>query len=152
MDGNRLTLLGDDGEVVFEKGIGTHAHSEIVYDIEGKGYTTFESYVGVDREDTKGTVTFQVWVDGEKVYDSGKMTGNTVMKFVSVDITGKKQLKLVVTDAGDGNGHDHADWADVKLKAPEGASSTKRCRHLFSVSQKMESLQTMMLSMLYRFI
>lgn len=130
VDGNRLTLLGDDGEVVFEKGIGTHAHSEIVYDIEGKGYTTFESYVGVDREDTKGTVTFQVWVDGEKVYDSGKMTGNTVMKFVSVDITGKKQLKLVVTDAGDGNGHDHADWADAKLKAPEGASSTKEMQTL----------------------
>src|SRR5690606_24960943 len=56
---------------------------------------------------------------------------NTVMKFVSVDITGKKQLKLVVTDAGDGNGHDHADWADAKLKAPEGgASSTKEMQTL----------------------
>ncbi|MBA4492901.1 glycoside hydrolase family 2 TIM barrel-domain containing protein [Paenactinomyces guangxiensis] len=116
IEGNRITLLGDEGEITFEKGIGTHSHSEIVYNLTDKGYQRFESYVGVDREDTQGTVVFQVWADGTKIYDSGKMTGSTRAKFISVDISGKKQLKLVVTDAGDGNGHDHADWADAKFK------------------------------------
>lgn len=117
VDSNPLRLLGDDGEVTFEKGIGTHAHSEIVYDLEGKGYRRFESYVGVDREvGGSGSVVFQVWLDGEKAFDSGKMTRETKAKFLSIDLTGKKEMKLVVTDAGDGNGWDHADWADAKFK------------------------------------
>ncbi len=40
---------------------------------------------------------------------------NTPAKFVDVDLTGKKELKLVVDDAGNGNGNDHADWADAWL-------------------------------------
>jgi lysophospholipase L1-like esterase len=32
-----------------------------------------------------------------------------------VNVTGADRLKLVVTDAGDGNGWDHADWADATL-------------------------------------
>ena len=44
------------------------------------------------------------------------MTRETKAKFLSIDLTGKKEMKLVVTDAGDGYGWDHADWADAKFK------------------------------------
>lgn len=39
---------------------------------------------------------------------------------VRVPLRGVKELKLVVTDGGDGIGADHADWADARLVAPGG--------------------------------
>ena len=62
-----------------------------------------------------GSITFEVWVDGEKKFDSGLMTSKDVQKYVEVDINGAKELKLVVTDGGDNNHSDHATWADAKL-------------------------------------
>ncbi|PFV39489.1 NPCBM/NEW2 domain-containing protein [Bacillus cereus] len=106
-----LTLEG----VQYLKGIGAHADSEIVYNLNGQ-YSRFTSNVGVDDEvGPNGSVVFQVFADNIKVYDSEVMTGNTPTKYIDVDITGKKQLKLVVTNSGDGINNDHADWADTKL-------------------------------------
>ncbi|MBD1221216.1 glycoside hydrolase family 2 TIM barrel-domain containing protein [Virgibacillus halodenitrificans] len=118
VDGNKLTLTGESEPVTYEKGLGTHAHSEITYDIAGKGYETFQSYVGLDLEaNNTGTINFQVFADGEKLFESGVMRRDTPAKLIDVDITGKEQLKLVVTDGGDNNGNDHADWADAKFMA-----------------------------------
>lgn len=43
------------------------------------------------------------------------MSGRYPAKFVNVDLTGAKTLRLVVTDAGNGINNDHADWADAKF-------------------------------------
>ncbi|HLR61593.1 MAG TPA: glycoside hydrolase family 2 TIM barrel-domain containing protein [Lentibacillus sp.] len=118
VEGNQLTLSGENEPITYEKGIGTHAHSEITYDIAGKGYETFHAYVGLDQEaNSTGTVNFQVFADGEKLFESGVMDRDTPAKKVNVDISGKEKLKLVVTDGGDNNGNDHADWADAKFMA-----------------------------------
>jgi hypothetical protein len=111
-DDNALTIAGTK----FERGLGTHARSEIVYD--ASGYRLFEAQVGVDAEKSgAGTCTFEVWVDGKRVYDSGKMTGNDAAKRVSVPLDRARELRLVVTDAGDGITCDHADWCDARLLA-----------------------------------
>jgi len=34
---------------------------------------------------------------------------------IDVDVTGATILDLVVGDGGNGNGTDHADWADARL-------------------------------------
>ena len=34
---------------------------------------------------------------------------------LDVDVSGCHELRLVVGDAGDGNWHDHADWAAARL-------------------------------------
>jgi len=60
-------------------------------------------------------VIFQVWGDGVLLYESGVMTGSTPTKSVNVNIAGKSQLRLVVTDGGDGISSDHADWAGALL-------------------------------------
>ncbi|WP_246055135.1 glycoside hydrolase family 2 TIM barrel-domain containing protein [Pseudalkalibacillus caeni] len=120
VDGNPITLKTEDGEKIFEKGIGTHANSEIIYDISGKGYKNFEARVGVDQEmkgRTLASIVFEVYLDGEKVYDSGLMKIDTPSKQVNINLEGKKELKLVVTDSGDNNSEDHADWADAKFTA-----------------------------------
>ena len=110
-DGNTLTLNG----ATYAKGLGVHASSEIVYDLNGV-YRGFLYDIGVDDEVTSGaSVKFQVYADGVLVYDSGVMTASSATKSVALDVTGVSQLRLVVTDAGDGNTSDHADWANARL-------------------------------------
>ncbi|MGG7177353.1 NPCBM/NEW2 domain-containing protein [Clostridium paraputrificum] len=116
--GNALRLTNKDGsEISFERGIGAHATSTTIYDLSEKDYSYFSSYVGVDRQmfGSVGTVSFEVYVDGEKKFDSGVMTSRDHMKYLEVDIAGAKELKLVVTDGGNGIGSDHATWGDTKL-------------------------------------
>ncbi|AWE07805.1 hypothetical protein DCE79_10595 [Lysinibacillus sp. 2017] len=115
---NRLKLTNDNGsEVVYEKGIGAHSNSTIVYDLTDKDAAYFTSFVGVDRQmyNSVGSVVFQVYVDGVKQFDSGLMASKAAHKFVEVNLAGAKELKLVVTDGGNGNGSDHATWGDAKL-------------------------------------
>ena len=118
VDNNKLTLTDEEGQAIsYDRGIGTHATSTIVYDLSDKDYAYFSSYVGVDREmyGSVGSISFEVYVDGEKKFDSGIMNSRDPKKYVEVDINGAKELKLVVKDGGNGNGSDHATWGDAKL-------------------------------------
>lgn len=109
-DGKTLTLNG----ATFGKGLGVHAGSELVYKIPGI-CSSFTAKVGVDDEVSKGSVIFSVYGNGAKMYDSGKMTHASTTKSVSLNITGKKELKLKVGNAGDDLHGDHGDWADAKI-------------------------------------
>ena len=130
MSGKALRLTNENGqEVTYERGIGAHSTSTIIYDLSDKDYAYFTSYVGVDRQmfGTVGSVSFEVYVDGEKKFDSGLMKSRDPQKYVEVDINGAKELKLVVTDGGNGNGSDHATWGDAKLHfANESESEAKQ--------------------------
>ena len=119
-DNTKLSLSTDSGQQqVYDRGLGVNSYSELIYNVEGKGYTRFESWVGIDyakRNMANASVTFEVWADGQKLYDSGNMGPKTAQKFVSVDITGARQIKLIATMGSDGtNGNDNADWADAKF-------------------------------------
>ncbi|MEX0268148.1 NPCBM/NEW2 domain-containing protein [Leptolyngbyaceae cyanobacterium UHCC 1019] len=112
-DGNPLTLNG----VTYAKGLGVHAGSEIIYNLGG-AYTNFSSNIGLDDEvGNAGSVVFQVFVDGVQLFTSGTMTGASATQLVNLNVTGKQTLRLVVTNAGDNNSNDHANWADAKLTA-----------------------------------
>lgn len=116
---NGETLAGDGRPLTirrqtFAKGLGVHARSEIVYYLGGKA-AKFTAVVGVDDEARAGSVVFQVWGDGRKLYDSGVLKGSSAPQQVEVDVRGAAELKLVVTDAGDGINYDHADWADARV-------------------------------------
>ena len=110
-DGHTLTLNGQ----TYPKGVGAHASSDVQLPLGGV-CSAFQANVGVDDEvGSSGSVVFQVWADGTKLFDSGLMTGTSATQAVQVGITGRTQLDLVVTDGGDGNGSDHADWAAARL-------------------------------------
>ncbi len=96
----------------FRKGIGTHAPSEIVYRLDGR-YARFHAFVC--GAEAKGTVVFQVWADGKKLYDSGVMHGLRGVKSVDLPLTGVRRLRLVVTIAGDHYYCDMANWAGARL-------------------------------------
>ncbi|MGO8750697.1 MAG: NPCBM/NEW2 domain-containing protein [Thermoguttaceae bacterium] len=108
--------------VSFVHGVGTHAASEMRIDLKGAA-TKFISQVGVDDETRgKGSVVFEVYVDGKKIASSGLMRGGEAPKTLSADLTGAKQLVLIVTDGGDTIDWDHADWAGAVLFVAPGAT------------------------------
>jgi len=110
-DGKKITLNG----TTYTKGLGCNAATEIKYSLGGL-YQTFVSDIGVDDEmGAAGSVIFQVWADGVKIYDSGLMTATDTTKTVRVNISGIKELKLIITEGGDGIVGDHGDWANAQL-------------------------------------
>ncbi|THF71525.1 glycosyl hydrolase [Deinococcus sp. Arct2-2] len=125
-DGTTLTINGQ----AFARGFGVHAGSSMTFTLGGK-CSTFTAQVGVDDEvGNQGSVVFQVW-DGTatKLYDSGTLRGSDVPKAVSVNVGGVQNLRLVVTDAGDGLSYDHADWASPMLACSAGATTGSNIKY-----------------------
>ena len=89
--------------------------------------------MGVDAEiayTRAASIVFQVLGDGRVLFNSGVMRSDTPAKRVSVDLGGVGELKLVVTDAGDGSNSDHADWAEpILLCKPEPAEADKPVKY-----------------------
>jgi alpha-galactosidase len=100
---------------LYAKGLGVDAPSFVIYRLAQK-CTSFTADVGVDdAAGVHGSVVFEVWADGEKLFDSGIVTGASAVQTVQVALDGKRRLKLLVTNAGDGNALDRADWANAKV-------------------------------------
>lgn len=109
-DGRTLTINGTR----YEYGLGVHAPSDVGYALGG-ACTLLTAEVGVDDEqDRNGNVIFEVWGDGERLYESRAKTVNDGPSSIEVDITGVDELRLVV-DPNGGNGSDHADWGDLRV-------------------------------------
>lgn len=106
------TLLNIGGRR-FLRGLGTHAVSRIVYDLKGE-YRRFQAWAGANSG-SHATVTFEVWADGEKVWESGPVAATDEARPVDIDVTGVQRLELVVGDGGNGIGADHANWGDARL-------------------------------------
>jgi alpha-galactosidase len=111
-DGHPLSIA----KTTFTKGVGVHAGSLIRYRLGGR-CTSFSAQVGVDDEVTGvGSVRFQVFTDGALVADSGILRSGAVAKTLNVDLSGKQELKLLASNANDGNLFDHADWAEALVE------------------------------------
>jgi hypothetical protein len=104
-----LTIVG----VEYVRGLGTSSQSQIRYGLRGQ-YRRFQSWVGADAA-TRPTVTFEVWIDGKKRWESGLMNRDDPAKRCDLDVSGAEILELRVGDGGDGLVADHADWADARL-------------------------------------
>jgi|GEM_PF-1580431 len=110
-DGRAISLRG----VTYPRGVGVHAPSEIRVALNG-AYSTFRSDVGVDDEvGRSGSVNFEVWADGERLFAGPPVNGRSDVEAIVVDVSGRHELLLRVGDGGDGNHFDHADWAGARL-------------------------------------
>jgi chitodextrinase len=112
-DGQTLTLNG----VTYTKGLGIHANSTIIYNLNNE-YGLFLADIGMDDEISDGpcgSVRFEVYKDNVLAYQSPIMNPNSATIPISINLTGTNQLKLVVTDAGDNNFCDHANWAGARV-------------------------------------
>jgi len=101
----------------FNKGIGTHAPSDFILQLDGRA-TRFTAQVGVDDNATNpqvASVEFHVFSEGRELWKSGVCKPGEAPRSCSVDLTGMKMLELVVTDAGNGSDSDHANWAEPAI-------------------------------------
>ena len=113
-----IRLFGEE----FAHGIGCQAPCDMRFPLGGK-FSRFRCVAGVDGEVT-GSVTFEVHADGKKLFDSGKVISGQPSRVIDLDVTGAKELRLVVTDAKDGNNFDWADWANAVLTPAAGSDNT----------------------------
>src|SRR6185436_19182594 len=99
--------------------------------------TRFVAMVGLDETPTPGrnggaptpppstgSVTFDVWVDGKHVGDSGVVKRGDAPKLLSIDLRGAQRMFLAVNDAGDGPQGDTASWAGAMLML-DGAAQAR---------------------------
>ncbi|MGG5172079.1 endo-alpha-N-acetylgalactosaminidase family protein [Pseudarthrobacter sp. J1738] len=110
-DGAPITLNG----VVYQKGLGTHAPSTVRYFLGGY-CTKFTAAVGIDDEQaSRGSVTFSVVADGKTLTTTPVLGATSATLPLDVNVSGAQYVDLVVGTTPDGNGNDHADWADAKF-------------------------------------
>ncbi|MET9586194.1 NPCBM/NEW2 domain-containing protein [Streptomyces sp. NPDC006539] len=110
-DGHTLTLAGK----TYEKGIGSHADSDIEVYLGGR-CTTFTADAGIDDEiNGYGEVAFSVEADGEVLWTSPKVTGASATVPVEVDVAGARHVHLKVTDTNGSKTGDHGDWAAARF-------------------------------------
>ena len=114
LDGNTMTIAGK----TFDRGFGTHAESLLTILLNGKA-SEFHAEVGIDEEVKKQrpAAEFIVYGDGEILWSSGVMHLDDEAKSCSVPLSGIQKLRLVVTDGGNGNYYDHANWANARIEA-----------------------------------
>ncbi|MES2277226.1 MAG: NPCBM/NEW2 domain-containing protein [Bacteroidota bacterium] len=114
LDGHVLSIGGK----TFEHGFATHAESSLTIQLANKA-SSFTAQVGIDDE-VKGhdpAVEFIIYGDNRVIWSSGIMHLGDAAKPCTVSLKGVQKLELVVTDGGNGNYYDHADWADAKFEA-----------------------------------
>lgn len=126
-----ITLDGS----VYQHGLGTTSHGELWVDLGGKA-KRFVSMVGIDdgRRTGRGSVSFEVWLDGIKRFESGVIKAGQPPRPVALDLTGARTMVLYVDDAGDGTADDVADWAGAAIITETGAP------HPIAISPPVDSL------------
>ncbi len=119
VDGNPLSIGGQK----FTRGIGTHAVSTFLLKLDGKG-KRFTAFVGVNDETENEQASIEFFVVGDKkvLWQSGVMKAVDSAKKIELDISGIKQIGLLVTGFDDGIDYDHADWCEAKLEMTEQVS------------------------------
>ncbi len=116
LDGQPIRLRG----AAYDKGLGVHGPSLIRYRL-GRACSRFEADVGIDDDQGgQGSAQFEVWADGQRLFQSGVLTGASPPRSVSIDVSNRRELRLFVGIGGDTNGLDHAVWAGARLECGAG--------------------------------
>ena len=114
--GGPLGLGGD----VYERGLGVHAPSEVVYTLR-PGDRRFVARAGIDDQQYgHGSVTVEVYIGDRRALASPLIRGGDTPFNVDVAIApgdAGKPFRLVVTDGGDGHDWDLTDWVDAGFVA-----------------------------------
>jgi len=111
------------GSRTYARGLGTHAPAVTVLALDG-AYRMFEADAGVQWQGGTGTgsVVMTVLVDGKKVFESGVLREGDEPVPVRVSTRGARELRLEVSDAGDGITCDVANWATPRLEPDPDAT------------------------------
>ena len=116
-DGGALRVQG----IEYAKGLGMYAPAQVTYAL-GSGCDVFTAQVGIDDRliQNGGSVDFQVWSGNDLLYDSDTVYYTEQPHLVRVNVSGRSELRLVATTAGDDQYGDYADWLNARCD-PKGA-------------------------------
>jgi len=103
------------GGKTYERGLGVHAPSEIIFPLGGR-FSTFHVVPGPD-DAHHGLLEMRILVDGKEVFTTGRTRSidKHPRKPLDIPLQGAKMLTLIVTTADGNRGGDHASWADAYL-------------------------------------
>ncbi len=115
-EGQPLVLDGS----VFARGLGVHAPSEVCYDLK-PSYQRFVARVGPEeRASWRASVVAKVYLDDELIAESPLLRAGDAPWNMDVALPSRpassarpRQLRLVVTDGGDGINSDWCDWVNA---------------------------------------
>jgi alpha-galactosidase len=117
-----MTLHGKSYPLYVLQHPGTEGPTEAIYYLGGSA-SHLTASVGIDQSMNPkdpihrgATVEYLIYIDGRLAWKSGIIALKSPVKEVDVDLTGVNELRLVVTDGGDGNSWDWAIWADPVIQ------------------------------------
>ena len=109
--GSPLTVAGK----AYAKGLGAIAGSVVTFPL-GARCSAFDAQVALDDAGKGvGAVSFEVWADGKRLFDSGTMAATDAPKAVHVALDGKVDLKLVTVAQNRNETVNLADWLGAKI-------------------------------------
>ena len=100
----------------YERGLGMHATSEVVYALDGK-YQRFLSLVGIDERSRRGRARVAVLLDGKRVdlNEGRELTADMSPLSVRLDVSGIRMLTLRVEAGVLGDVQANVNWAKARL-------------------------------------
>lgn len=112
---DKIYLLGPDKELVeFDKGINGSKHTEVIFNIDGMGFKTFEAFVGLEQTtvgaEESFVKSFDFYVDGKLAESTGEFHFDTEMQKVVVNVEGAHELRIV--SVPDVNGLDRGTYGN----------------------------------------
>ena len=103
------------GGRLYLKGLGLHSAARLTYKLDGS-FKWFQAAMAIDDSaGGRGSVGFRVLVDGKPKFVSPTVRGGSAPTPVSVEVSGARQLDLLVDYADRADEMDHADWLDAWL-------------------------------------
>jgi len=112
-----------DAKKTFQRGLWVYPRFEATYQVAGGGFAAFAAEVGFHKFFTKhamanraAAVNFEIHVDGKLAAQSGLMRPGEPPRRLVADLTGAKEMKLLVRrDTGANDPYCLATWADPRF-------------------------------------
>ena len=108
------------GGVRYERGIGGHAISRMLFDLDGKA-TRIEGLAGPDDTNLFATnLEFKIIGDGKELWHSGVMKRGDAAKAFDVDLKDIDKVLLLIDMCDDEFMYDHGNWVNVRFTTDNG--------------------------------
>lgn len=109
--GGPLTIHG----TTYQHGLWVNSPATIYYYLGGN-CSTFTADLGLDGSDRgTGSVIYEIYADGNLVYDSGVVTNSTPTVHANVNVSGAKVLELEVAEGNGTPNYGNADFGTPQL-------------------------------------
>jgi hypothetical protein len=99
----------------YERGIGVHSRSNLIFELNGK-YREFVTSFGMDDDSGPlADVTVVVLVDGQRRFEKAHVRRGTLFGPVRVDVSHAGRIELIVEYGDNGDMQDRFDWVEPGL-------------------------------------